>query len=114
ELRYMEFGYVNLPVVATTRHAGGQLEFRPLPDGRWIVWRWYIRTPALERRRAVLNTQVGEWHTEVVRIREDGAELLAVMPTGSRRVARARLRGNVIDSLRGAPMAGVRVFLSGS
>jgi carboxypeptidase family protein len=114
ELRYMEYTYVNLPLEARTPHVGGQLEFRPLPDGRWIVWRWYIRTPALERRRAILNSQLSDWRTEIVRIREDGAELLEVLPAGTRRSARATLRGNVIDSLSGATTAGVRVFLSGT
>ena len=114
ELRYMEYGYVNLPFEADTRHAGGRLEFRPLPDGRWIVWRWYIRMPALERRRNVVNAQPGDWRMEVVSIREDGAELLAVMPPGTHGTARATLRGSVVDSMRGAPMAGVRVFISGT
>jgi hypothetical protein len=114
ELRYMEFGYVNLPFEARAPHVGGELEFRPLPDGRWVVWRWYIRTPALERRRAIVNSQLSDWHTEVVRIREDGAELLEVMPAGTRRPTGATLRGTVIDSLSGTTMAGVRVFLSGT
>ena len=114
ELRYMEYSYANLPFEARVPHVGGQLEFRPLPDGRWIVWRWYIRMPALERRRAIVNSQLSDWHTEVIRIQEQGAELLEVMPAGTRRPTRATLRGVVIDSLSGRPMAGVRVFLSGT
>lgn len=114
ELRYMEYTYVNLPIEANTRHAGGRLEFRPLPDGRWIVWRWYIRTPGLERHRVSLNSQTSDWRTEIARIHEDGAELLEVMPTGTPRVTRATLRGHVVDSLRGRAMTGVRVFLSGT
>jgi hypothetical protein len=61
-----------------------------------------------------VNSQLSDWHTEVVRIREDGAELLEVMPAGARRTTRATLRGIVIDSLSGRPMSGVRVFLSGT
>ncbi|HEY2376913.1 MAG TPA: carboxypeptidase regulatory-like domain-containing protein [Gemmatimonadaceae bacterium] len=114
ELRYMQYQYVNLAVEEMSRYAGGLLEFRPLPDGRWIVWRWYIRMPALVRRRGMLNSQLTDWHTEVAKIREDGAEVLSVMPAGTRRPARATLRGTVIDSLSGAAMAGVRVFLSGT
>lgn len=114
ELRYMEYTYVNLPIEANTQQAGGRLEFRPLPDGRWIVWRWYIRTPGLERQRISLNSQTSDWRTEVARIHENGAELLEVMPTGTRRVTLASLRGRVVDSLRGTAMIGVRVFLSGT
>jgi hypothetical protein len=114
ELRYMEYQYVNLPVEQINRHLGGSLEFRPLPDGRWIVWRWYIRTPLLVQRRMALTSQLTNWHTEIAKIREDGAELLEVMPAGTRRPTRATLHGAVIDSLSLAPMAGVRVFLSGT
>ncbi|HEY7234248.1 MAG TPA: carboxypeptidase-like regulatory domain-containing protein, partial [Gemmatimonadaceae bacterium] len=114
ELRYMEYHYVNLPPEETTRHAGGLLEFRPLPDGRWVVWRWYIRVPVLTRRRVELNSALSDWHTEIAKIHEDGAELLEVMPAGTHRTTVGSLRGTVVDSLSGAAMAGIRVFLSGT
>jgi len=110
ELRYLEYGYVNLPFDADANRAGGRLEFRPLPDGRWIVWRWYIRTPGLERREGVYSMQ----QTTIIRVREQGAELLEVMPTRTSRVSRASIGGIVFDSLRGVPLAGARVFLSGT
>ena len=110
ELRYLEFGYVNLPFDADANRAGGRLEFRPLPDGRWIVWRWFIRTPGLERREGVYSTQ----QTTIIRVREEGAELLEVMPAGASRVGRASISGIVFDSLRGIPLAGARVFVSGT
>jgi len=114
ELRYLEYGYVNLPFDADANRAGGRLEFRPLPDGRWIVWRWYIRTPGLERRQGTYTSQLSEWQTTIVRVREQGAELLEVMPAGTPRVSRASITGIVFDSLRGMPLAGARVFLSGT
>ena len=114
ELRYMDYQYVNLRAEQSTPHAGGLLEFRPLPDGRWIVWRWYIRVPALVRRRSVFNTQLTDWHTEIAKIHENGAEVLEVMPADARRGTLATLRGTVIDSLTGGAMIGVRVFLSGT
>lgn len=114
ELRYMEYSYTNLPLDVSARYAGGQLEFRPLPDGRWIVWRWYIHMPKLERTRHIVTSGLGEWRTEVVQVQEDGAELLEVRPAGSTGTARATLRGIVFDSLRGGAMAGVRVFISGT
>jgi hypothetical protein len=110
----MEYQYVNLPPEQVTRYAGGSVEFRPLPDGRWIVWRWFIRMPGLVRRRNVLNSQPSDWHTEIAKIHENGAEVLEVMPTGTFRTTDASLRGTVIDSSTGRSMAGVRVFLSGT
>jgi hypothetical protein len=114
ELRYLQYGYVNLPFTADANRAGGQVEFRPLPDGRWIVWRWYIRTPHLERREMVFSAQPSEWQTTITRVREQGAELLEVMPAGRSRVSHASIVGTVFDSLRGTPLAGARVFLSGT
>ena len=113
ELRYMQYGYVNLPYEASDRHAGGLLEFRPLPDGRWIVWRWYIRTPMLQVRRPVGEAPL-PGTLQILRVREHGAEVLEVMPAGKPSAGRGTVRGVVFDSLRGAPMQGVRVFLSGT
>lgn len=114
ELRYMEYSYVNLPIEQTSPNVGGLLEFRPLPDGRWIVWRWYVRAPSLARSRSMFNSQLTDWHTEIGKIHESGAEVLEVMPAGTRRGTVATLRGRVVDSLSGAAMGGVRVFLSGT
>src|SRR5690348_8585167 len=112
-LRFMEYHYVNLPPQQMTGHAGGLLEFRPLPDGRWVVWRWYIRVPLLARRHLELNSALSDWRTEIGKIHEDGAELLEVMPAGTRREMVGSLHGTIVDSLSGVAMTGVRVFLSG-
>lgn len=114
ELRYLEYGYVNLPVDADPNRAGGRLEFRPLPDGRWIVWRWYVRTPGLEKHRTFANNLPGDWEMSIVRVREDGAEILEVMPARPNGFNKAVVRGTVFDSLRGVALSGVRVFLSGT
>lgn len=115
ELRFMEYGYVNRRLQTTATRAGGLLEFRPLPDGRWIVWRWYIRAPQIvERQTGASPMQSGGSYMQIIKVFEQGAEVLTVMPAGASRPSRARLRGAVIDSTRGLPMAGVRVFLSGT
>ena len=114
ELRYLEYGYVNLPFEADGNRAGGRVEFRPLPDGRWIVWRWYIRTPRLERRQAAFSAQPSESQMTMARVREQGAELLEVMPAGAPRVSQTAIAGTVFDSLRGVPLVGARVFVSGT
>lgn len=117
ELRYMEFHYIDLPVAVPDEAAGGLLEFRPLPDGRWIVWRWYIRAPAMVQRKSVvdpLSSPYTESRLELKGIHEEGAEILEVLPPGSRRLSQAALRGVVSDSIRGTALAGARVFLSGT
>lgn len=116
ELRYMEYRYVDLPIPVPDEAAGGQLEFRPLPDGRWVVWRWYIRVPRL-RKQAVADatpyTQTAP-RIDLIGIRELGAEILEVTAPGSRQARTASLHGVVTDSIRGAALAGVRVFVSGT
>lgn len=116
ELRYMEYHYVSLPAEIPNEAAGGLLEFRPLPDGRWIVWRWYIRAPQMIRREpnGVPYATAPPLKLEVKSIHEEGAEILEVLPPRSRRPTMATVRGLVMDSTRRAPIAGARVFLSGT
>jgi hypothetical protein len=115
ELRYMEFGYANLPPEERNDRIGGQVEFRPLPDGRWVVWRWTIRVPRYERRVKLGDgIRPSESRLELVRVHEEGSEILTVRPPAGRAQGLATLRGSVVDSLRGVAMAGVRVFLSGT
>ena len=56
ELRAVDYRYVNVPTVRGAPHAGGQLAFRRLDDGRWIVERWHIRMP---RRGVIRPTGAG-------------------------------------------------------
>jgi hypothetical protein len=117
ELRYLEYHYVDLPFEAPNEAAGGLLEFRPLPDGRWIVWRWYVRAPQMARRQSFTNPLPyahAESHLELKAIHEEGADILEVLPPGSRNRSMATLHGVVSDSIRAAPIGGARVFLSGT
>ncbi|HEY1952262.1 MAG TPA: carboxypeptidase regulatory-like domain-containing protein [Gemmatimonadaceae bacterium] len=49
ELKSINFDYVNLPIPLRIARTTGRLEFEQLPDGRWIVPRWYIRMPRVAR-----------------------------------------------------------------
>ncbi len=49
ELRFLEFTYTGLPAVADRAEPGGRVEFRRIADGAWLVTRWFIRMPDLER-----------------------------------------------------------------
>ena len=47
-LEWLEFSYLNLPGLAEevqSDQIGGRVDFRSLPDGAWIVSKWYIRMP---------------------------------------------------------------------
>ncbi|MFN0098671.1 MAG: carboxypeptidase regulatory-like domain-containing protein [Gemmatimonadaceae bacterium] len=49
ELRSLEFAFTNMPAVAERAEPGGRVEFTRLPDGEWLVSRWHIRMPELQR-----------------------------------------------------------------
>ena len=50
ELRRLEFKYTNLPDVVASAGAGGRVEFRRLIDGNWLISRWSLRMPQVERK----------------------------------------------------------------
>src|SRR3954471_13140208 len=48
-LRALNFDYVNLPIPLRIARTSGRVEFQQLPNGQWIVPRWYIRMPRIAR-----------------------------------------------------------------
>jgi hypothetical protein len=117
ELRYLEFRYVQLQLNVPTDRVGGRVEFERLPTGAWIVRRWWIRMPS------AVEDHAGAWNDHsirerrVTRIREEGGEVVGISTVGGRpsgRVTRAALAGTVFDSTRTSPLAGARVYLSGT
>lgn len=55
ELRTLDFQYTNLPSDVADA-AGGHVEFQPLSGGGWIVSRWNLTMPRVERRTRVEGT----------------------------------------------------------
>jgi hypothetical protein len=51
EFRRLEFRYVNVPPEQAD-HAGGDLEFVRMAGGGWVISRWSISMPVLERAPA--------------------------------------------------------------
>jgi hypothetical protein len=49
ELQSLEFAFTNMPAVSERAEPGGRVEFTRLPDGEWLVSRWHIRMPELQR-----------------------------------------------------------------
>ena len=127
ELRDLEYAYRRLPNLPTTVKSedfGGQIAFRRMPNGAWIVERWVIRMPVLADRAPQSTDAVipglGRPATEGVRlaaVREEGGEVVETVVRGTRRelaADRATVRGTVFDSTRMVPLPGARVFLDGT
>lgn len=119
ELRYMEYGYTGLPFSLSADRLGGQVEFRRLPTGAWIVQRWWIRMPvtgpeAWERPGDPFFA--ARRQAAIIRIKEEGGEVMEIFTTGGVTALseRAFFNGVVFDSTRAAPLAGATVFLSGT
>ncbi|MET0398842.1 MAG: carboxypeptidase regulatory-like domain-containing protein [Longimicrobiaceae bacterium] len=123
ELRRMEYRYTGLDSRRAAENAGGEMEFRRLPSGDWIVSRWRIRMPLMGVQQiSVAQPMPGseirpvqQW--TLLGVREKGGELTQVARRDGSPVlaaAGARLAGMVYDSTRRAGLAGARVWLSGT
>lgn len=127
ELRRVEYAYVGGPPESRDPRIGGTIEFERLAGGPWIVRRWSIRMPqvALEQHIRNLSTdgrQVrfagGRAEMVLAGLVEAGGEVTRVATGDGRPLfagsAKPVVRGTVWDSTRAAPVAGARVYLSGT
>jgi len=115
-LSHLEYSYTRLPYDVRDARLGGRVEFEGLPNGTWIVRRWYIRMPQLGRRvNAIENVT-----TEIVLagIREEGAEISRIESLAGASVTDeirgGGVEGAVFDSLAGTPLVGAQVIVSGT
>ena len=116
-LERLHFSYTGPPATPGREIAGGEIAFLGLADGRWVVRDWFIQAPVLVRERTVgAGGRVTE-EVQVGSVQESGRRVLSVTgpgdlvwraddPTGS-------LRGVVLDSIRGGPLAGAGVQVAG-
>lgn len=72
ELRRLNFEYTRIPKWARGTEATGELRFAPLPDGGWIVQRWFLRVPV---PRVDLGTREASLHG----YRESSGRVTAVL-----------------------------------
>ena len=121
KLQELEFHYVNLPGDVPPGMAGGDVSFRELPTGDWIVERWRIEVPEMQRQR-VVSGALGIDRTELslVGMREGGGSvtdvrMLEAAGDGPSLDAGegATVSGFVYDSLRGQWLSGARVYVPG-
>jgi hypothetical protein len=116
ELRRLEYGYVRAPAGSGAERAGGEVEFRRLPTGAWIIERWSIRMPQLAEQLQRSGTAVITRNV-VTSIREEGGQVVEIHGAGGEQLAQAQravLEGVVWDSLALAPLQGATVFLDGT
>jgi hypothetical protein len=105
ELKYIEYTYTGIPDVVNVRGVGGRTYFTRLPNGAWIVDRWFIRMPIT--RRDVRGKLV------VSSLLEGGGEITDVRIPGSTTPS-VTVSGTVYDSVRHAPLGNALVYLSGT
>ena len=111
-LEWLEFGYLNLPGLAEevrNEEIGGRVDFRSLPDGTWIVSKWYIRMPLVVEEGTMIDLRQLGGIIDLRRprlrgIAEEGGRVIAV---------RARDTGKLAYTDRGGVLAG-RVAEAGS
>lgn len=56
ELRRLDFSYVNLPALDVVGTPGGEIVFRRLPEGSWLIEQWAIWLPIAELRADIPPT----------------------------------------------------------
>ena len=115
ELRSLEFHYTRLRS-ADSAHVGGELTFARLPNGAWLVRRWFIRMPQYARYQdapigADLRRPMVLLRPTMYRLIEDGGDVFA---QGLRLFEKpAVIAGVVLDST-GRPLGGATVRLAGT
>jgi len=114
-LQYLEYGYTWSEYHETQGLARGRVEFEGLPNGSWIVRKWWIRMPRLAKDLS--RAGGGRSGVSVSGIREVGGEIGQISTLDRQRVALAErgvVAGVVWDSTSYGPLEGARVYLSGT
>ena len=114
-LQFLEYGYTWSQYQEAQGLARGRVEFEGLPNGSWIVRKWWIRMPKLARD--LTRAGGGRSGVFVTGIRETGGEISQITTLDRQRIAQAErgvVSGLVWDSTRYGPLEGARVYLSGT
>lgn len=118
ELQRLDYRYVNverlLDGVSLNDRVGGDVVFRSLPNGAWIVQEWRIRMPLIARQgrpgqygRTATLAGIHEIGGLVRQVREEGGETVLSAEMGT-------VTGTVVDSTGAEPLAGATVRLLGT
>ncbi len=115
-LRYLEFRYTRIPWTIRDPRIGGRIDFEGLPNGAWIVRRWYIRMPVMAVNTTPIMGQVRP-RERLLRFKESGGEIVEISTLDQRSIIQSEsgsISGSVWDSVQGGPLAGAEVLLSGT
>jgi hypothetical protein len=119
ELRTVEFRYVHTPLPMSDADAGGAIHFARLRDGAWVITRWDIRMPVIERRIGMMSTGIAGARSSAV----DEMKVREVRVTGGQLALVARgadtlwshppvgMSGTLTDSASGRPVSGATITL---
>lgn len=115
ELARLEFDYVDLPFPTSAHSGGGEVDFLRLPSGPWVVRRWSLRMPLLQRE----DIRIGRYHREDLEVAgydQEGGRVVRVTDGGRTLYdfERATVTGTVYDSVRGRPLADAVVEVVGT
>jgi hypothetical protein len=128
ELQFVEFRYLNTPLPAESDRVGGRVEFVGLPNGVWMVYRWYLRMPEFHVVSQSVVPDIGQiaagragvrsdQRLVLAKLREQGSEVIEVRDHTGARLAGLPggvLAGTVFDSTRGVPLIGATIRLAGT
>lgn len=112
-LRALDFTYTWSPWLEATGVANGRVEFEELPEGVWIVRRWWIRMPRMTQALELMGG--GRSGLRVAGLVEAGGTATRADVVVAERTAgaeRGRISGIVWDSTRARPLAGAEVYLT--
>jgi hypothetical protein len=113
ELKSLEFSYVNV-LPEQEQFAGGNMDFVRMRDGAWVIPRWSIQMPVLERR--IRSQTMGGNDVRLVELRVEGGEL--VLAKRGRDTVWTRppltVAGFIRDSVSDIPVLGAVVHLAGT
>ncbi len=116
ELRTLDFHYADLPQAVDLSRVGGHVEFERVRGGGWIVRRWWIRMPIVRQNLGYFDQRTVR-SQDLLALHESGGEVTRIEGAGPGALSatrRAAVHGVVWDSAASAPLAGARVFLSGT
>lgn len=131
ELRRVEYGYTDhlQPVRLPEDVFGGMTEFRKLPDGGWIVDRWWIRMPQSEhviesdhlprgtRARGAVRSDADarrDFRRVGISVLEVGGTVLSVGSTARPVIGTGVIQGEVYDSISGEALIDAEIFVLGT
>lgn len=100
ELRTLEYRYVGLPDAADAAQPGGRVEFVRLPDGPWMVSRWFIRMPIIGSGNPA-DVEKGYARQML----KTSGPLLQAVALGGGQVSRVSRRGALLYEAAGAGIA---------